>query len=200
MLPYDSDEGRNLAASLTAVMCGQAYVTSAEVAAAMGPFSRYRMNRKPFLEVIGMHKAAAETLPRTGVPEDLQEAARTCWREAFELGQKHGYKNAQVTVLAPTGTIAFMMDCDTTGVEPDLALVKTKQLADGGTMKIVNQTIPQALNALGYDATEVRETTAYVDAHETIEGAPGLRDSSPNPLVPPILRRCECDLNLFPWV
>jgi ribonucleoside-diphosphate reductase alpha chain len=175
-LPYDSDEGRNLSASLTAVMCGEAYRTSADIAEAMGPFPRYLMNRKPFLEVIGMHKQAAEGIPAAGVPEDLFEAARSCWAEALEAGQKHGYKNAQVTVLAPTGTIAFMMDCDTTGVEPDIALVKYKKLVGGGFLKIVNQTVPMALKKLGYDAEQITAIIDHIDEHETIEGAPELRD------------------------
>src|SRR5262249_42774367 len=117
-LAYDSDEGRNLAAALTALMCGQAYATSAAIAAGMGPFPRYRANRERFLEVIGMHRAAADAIPAAGVPADLLGAARAVWAEALELGRRHGFKNAQSTVLAPTGTIAFMMDCDTTGVEP----------------------------------------------------------------------------------
>jgi len=175
-LPYDSDQGRNLSAAITAVMCGQAYATSAEIAEAMGPFSRYRMNRKPFLEVIGMHKAAAEAIPSDGVPEGLAAAARQSWAEALEKGRKSGFKNGQVTVLAPTGTIAFMMDCDTTGVEPDIALVKYKKLVGGGFLKIVNRSVPMALERLGYSAAEIAEIIAYVDQHETIEGAPALRD------------------------
>jgi ribonucleoside-diphosphate reductase alpha chain len=175
-LPYDSDKGRNLAASLTALMCGQAYLTSAEIAEAMGPFPRYRMNRKPFLEVIGMHKASAEAIPADGVPADLHEAARESFREALEAGRKHGYKNGQVTVLAPTGTIAFMMDCDTTGVEPDIALVKYKKLVGGGFLKIVNRTVPLALRSLGYDEKEIVDILEYVDENETIEGAPVLKD------------------------
>ena len=176
-LPYDGDEGRNVAAALTALMCGQAYRTSAEIAAAMGPFARFRINRKPFLEVIGMHKAAADAIPAAGVPADLLRAARESWTEALSAGERHGYKNAQVTVLAPTGTIAFMMDCDTTGVEPDIALVKYKKLVGGGVLKIVNQTVPMALRRLGYGEEAIREMIAHVDAQETIEGAPGLRDS-----------------------
>ena len=175
-LPYDSDEGRNLAAALTAVMCGQAYATSAEIAEAMGAFPRYRMNRKSFLEVIGMHKAAAESIPSPGVPGDLLSAARACWSEALEAGRKSGFKNGQVTVLAPTGTIAFMMDCDTTGVEPDIALVKYKKLVGGGYLKIVNNTVPMALHKLGYDADEIERIVEYVDENETIEGAPDLRE------------------------
>ena len=175
-LPYDSDEGRNLSAAITALMCGQAYLMSAEIADAMGPFSRYRMNRKPFLEVIRMHKDAAEAIPSRGVPEDLGQAARDSWAQALEAGRVSGYKNAQVTVLAPTGTIAFMMDCDTTGVEPDIALVKYKKLVGGGFLKIVNQTVPMALSRLGYSESEVAEIIAYIDQNETIEGAPVLRE------------------------
>jgi ribonucleoside-diphosphate reductase alpha chain len=175
-LPYDSDEGRDLAAALTALLCGQAYLTSAEIAEAMGPFPRFRMNRRPFLEVIGMHAAAADAIPSAGVPADLLSAARECWAAALAAGRRHGVKNAQVTVLAPTGTIAFMMDCDTTGVEPDIALVKYKKLVGGGLLKIVNNTVPMALRRLGYDEPQIRAIVAHVDARETIEGAPGLRE------------------------
>ena len=175
-LPYDGDEGRHYAAAITSLMCGQAYLTSAEVARAMGPFPRYRMNRKPFLEVIGMHQAAAEAIPADGVPGDLQRASRSCWRDALALGRRWGYKNAQVTVLAPTGTIAFMMDCDTTGVEPDIALVKYKKLVGGGFLKIVNRTVPMALRRLGYDGRAIEEIVGHIDENETIEGAPSLRD------------------------
>jgi ribonucleoside-diphosphate reductase alpha chain len=173
-LPYDSDEGRNLAAAITAVMCGQAYATSAAISEAMGPFARYRMNRKPFLDVIGMHRNAALAIPAAGVPEDLLSAAHDSWTEALESGRLHGYKNAQVTVLAPTGTIAFMMDCDTTGVEPDIALVKYKKLVGGGFLKIVNGTVPMALRKLGYSEPQIVRIVEYVDEHETIEEAPGL--------------------------
>ena len=121
---------------------------SAEIAEAMGPFARYKANRKPFLEVIEMHRDAAYAVPPSGVPADLMKAARHSWDAAFELGSVHGYKNGQVTVLAPTGTIAFMMDCDTTGVEPDIALVKYKKLVGGGFLKIVNNTVPMALKKL----------------------------------------------------
>ncbi len=173
-VPYDSDEGRNLAAALTALMCGQAYATSADMAAAMGPFRRFRINRKPFLEVIGMHKAAADALPSVGVPQDLHAAARESWASALDAGRKWGFKNAQVTVLAPTGTIAFMMDCDTTGVEPDIALIKYKKLVGGGFMKIVNNTVPMVLRRLGYSEEQRQAIIAYIDERETIEGAPGL--------------------------
>jgi len=175
-LPYDSERGRNLSASITSLMCGEAYRTSAEIAKAMGPFPRYRANREPFLEVIGMHKDAAEQVPADGVQEDLWEAARTSWAQALKLGEKHGYKNGQVTVLAPTGTIAFMMDCDTTGVEPDIALVKYKKLVGGGFLKIVNNTVPMALEKLGYGEDQIEAIVAYVDEKECIEGAPELKE------------------------
>ena len=140
----------------------------------MGPFRRFRMNRKPFLEVIRMHKAAADEIPRAGVPQDLHAAARESWASALDAGRKWGFKNAQVTVLAPTGTIAFMMDCDTTGVEPDIALIKYKKLVGGGFMKIVNTTVPMVLRRLGYSEEQRRAIIAYIDERETIEGAPGL--------------------------
>jgi ribonucleoside-diphosphate reductase alpha chain len=174
-LPYDSDAGRNLSAAVTALMCGQAYLTSAEIAEAMGPFARYRMNRKPFLAVIEMHKSAAEAIPTAGVPRELHEAARRAWSQALAAGQRSGYKNAQVTVLAPTGTIAFMMDCDTTGVEPDIALVKYKKLVGGGFLKIVNNTVPMALRKLGYSEEQVVRIVEYVNENETIEDAPDLK-------------------------
>jgi ribonucleoside-diphosphate reductase alpha chain len=175
-LPYDSDEGRNVSAAITSLMCGEAYRMSAEIAAAMGPFPHYKPNRQSFLEVIGMHKAAAEAVPAAGVQCDLLDASRQAWAQALKLGAAHGYKNAQVTVLAPTGTIAFMMDCDTTGVEPDIALVKYKKLVGGGLLKIVNNTVPMALEKLEYDEAQIAEIVAYIDARETIEGAPHLRE------------------------
>ncbi|MBW2394329.1 MAG: vitamin B12-dependent ribonucleotide reductase [Deltaproteobacteria bacterium] len=175
-LAYDSEEGRRLAAAITSLMCGEAYRTSAEVAEAMGPFPRYAKNKKSFLEVIAMHRDAAEAVPAGGLQADLWKAQRAVWDEALELGRKHGYKNAQVTVLAPTGTIAFMMDCDTTGVEPDIALVKYKKLVGGGMLKIVNGTVPAALAHLGYEEAEIAEIVAYIDEKETIEGAPHLKD------------------------
>jgi ribonucleoside-diphosphate reductase alpha chain len=175
-LAYDSDEGRNLAAAVTALMCGQAYLTSAEIAEGMGPFARYQENRESFLDVIGMHKQAADAIAPAGVPADLLAAAREAWSDALARGRKHGFKNAQATVLAPTGTIAFMMDCDTTGVEPDIALVKYKKLVGGGLLKIVNQTVPMALQKLGYSPEQVSAIIRHVDEHETIEGAPELRD------------------------
>ena len=174
--PYDSDEGRNVAAAITSLMCGQAYLTSAEIAEAMGPFTRYRMNRKPFLEVIEMHGDAARALSQEGVQGDLHETSQEVWSQALEAGRKHGFKNGQVTVLAPTGTIAFMMDCDTTGVEPDIALVKYKKLVGGGFLKIVNNTVPMALRKLGYDDQQSAAILAHIDDRESIEGAPGLNE------------------------
>jgi ribonucleoside-diphosphate reductase alpha chain len=173
-LPYDSDAGRNLAASITSLMCGEAYRASAEIAEGMGPFARYRMNRDCFLQVIEMHKAAGEAVSPEGVAADLHAAARESWAQALASGRRHGFKNAQVTVLAPTGTIAFMMDCDTTGVEPDLSLVKYKKLVGGGLLKIVNLTVPSALRRLGYAEDAVQRILAWIDERETIEGAPDL--------------------------
>jgi len=174
-LPYDSDQGRNLAAAITSLMCAQAYLTSAQLAEAMRPFPRYRANRKPFLEVVGMHRAATSAIPADGVPGDLLTASEEAWRQALELGKRCGYRNAQVTVLAPTGTIAFMMDCDTTGVEPDIALVKYKKLVGGGLLKIINGSVHMALERLGYEKEVVDGILRYVDEMETIEGAPGLK-------------------------
>ncbi len=175
-LPYDSDEGRNVSAAITSLMCGEAYRMSAEIASAMGPFPHYKQNRLPFLEVIAMHKSASEAVPTAGVQHDLWKSSRESWAEALELGKQHGYKNGQVTVLAPTGTIAFMMDCDTTGVEPDIALVKYKKLVGGGLLKIVNNTVPMALRKLGYGEKQIADVIAYIDDRETIEGAPHVRD------------------------
>jgi ribonucleoside-diphosphate reductase alpha chain len=175
-LPYDSDRGRNLSAAITSVMSGQAYTTSAEIADAMGPFEHYPENRKPFLEVIEMHKAAASEVPRDGVADDLYDASVESWAQALTRGKKAGYRNGQISVLAPTGTIAFMMDCDTTGVEPDIALVKYKKLVGGGFLKIVNHTVSTALIRLGYTAAEVESILAHIDEHETIEGAEALKD------------------------
>ncbi|MBW2724305.1 MAG: vitamin B12-dependent ribonucleotide reductase [Deltaproteobacteria bacterium] len=174
-MPYDSDRGRHLAAAITSVMSGQAYLTSAEIAEAMGPFARYPANKKCFLEVIGMHRDAAAEIPSEGVAEDLYAASLESWSQAFAKGKKFGYRNGQISVLAPTGTIAFMMDCDTTGVEPDIALVKYKKLVGGGFLKIVNRTVSMALVRLGYSATEVESILAYVDERETIEGAEDLK-------------------------
>ena len=175
-LAYDSDEGRNFAAALTAIMHGEAYKQSAIIARDHGgPFQEYKINEQPFLRVIGKHRDAAYRIPVAGVPKDLVRHAHQVYDEALELGKKYGYRNAQVTVLAPTGTIAFMMDCDTTGVEPDIALIKYKKLVGEGFLKIVNQTVPSALKKLGYTAEQVEEILEYVNDRETIEGAPHVK-------------------------
>ncbi len=177
-LPYDSDAGRDYAAALTALMTGEAYAQSARIARDHGgPFSGYEKNREPFLRVMRKHRDALRDVSPRNVPTDLYGAARASWDDAVELGEQHGYRNAQATVLAPTGTIGFMMDCDTTGVEPDIALVKYKKLVGGGMMKIVNQTVPMALKKLGYTPAEIDAIVDYIDVHETIEGAPGLKES-----------------------
>src|SRR6185436_952919 len=176
-LPYDSDGGRDYAAALTALMTGEAYAQSARVARDHGgPFAGYDKNREPFLRVMRKHRDAMRGVNSKLVPADLYQAARSSWDEAVELGEQFGYRNAQATVLAPTGTIGFMMDCDTTGVEPDIALVKYKKLVGGGLMKIVNTTVPMALKKLGYNDEQVAEIVAYIDERETIEGAPYLKD------------------------
>jgi ribonucleoside-diphosphate reductase alpha chain len=176
-LPYDGEAGRDYAATLTAVMHGAAYAQSARVARDHGgPFPGFEKNREPMLRVMRKHRAALKDINRTHVPKDLFEAAKSIWDECVELGEKHGYRNAQATVLAPTGTIGFMMDCDTTGVEPDIALVKYKKLVGGGLMKIVNTTVPMALTKLGYTQAQVKDIVGYIDEHETIEGAPHLKD------------------------
>lgn len=172
---YDSDTGRGIAGSITALMTGQAYVTSAEIAGNLGPFAGYRENAEPMLGVMRMHRDAVEAID-PACPDYLRDAARYTWNEAVTSGERNGYRNSQATVLAPTGTIAFMMDCDTTGIEPDIALVKYKQLAGGGMMKIVNQTVPKALSNMGYSQEQVDAIVAYIDANDTIEGAPGLKD------------------------
>jgi ribonucleoside-diphosphate reductase alpha chain len=174
-LAYDSDEGRDFAAGITAVMTGEAYLQSARIAAKQGPFAGYAINRESFLEVMRMHRAALRNINANNVPADVLSAAQECWDLAVLEGTGHGFRNAQATVLAPTGTIGFMMDCDTTGVEPDLALVKFKKLVGGGTMKIVNNTVPSALSKLGYTEEEVRVILKHVDENGTIEGAPGMK-------------------------
>ncbi len=176
-LAYDSDEGRDYAAALTAIMHGEAYRQSAIIARDHGgPFNDYKVNEKPFLRVIGKHRDAAYRIPADqAIPADMLAAARVVYDEALELGTANGYRNAQVTVLAPTGTIAFMMDCDTTGIEPDIALIKYKKLVGEGFLKIVNQTVPAALKKLGYAPDQVEEILAYVNERETIEGAPHVK-------------------------
>ena len=174
-VPYDSDGGRDYAAAITALMTGEAYAQSARIARDCGgPFTGYGKNRQPFLRVMGKHRDALKHVARAHVPADLHQAAWDSWDEAIELGESHGYRNAQATVLAPTGTIGFMMDCDTTGVEPDIALVKYKRLVGGGLMKIVNHTVPVALGRLGYPDDQINSIVQYVDEHDTIEGAPHL--------------------------
>jgi ribonucleoside-diphosphate reductase alpha chain len=173
-LPYDSDEGRAYAAAVTCLMHGEANLQSSRIAREVGPFRGFMRNREPMLNVMRMHQAEASRIAREQVPEDLFLACQTVWNEVLESGQEHGFRNAQVTVLAPTGTIGFMMDCDTTGIEPDIALVKYKKLVGGGSLKIVNQTVPEALKSLAYTESQIKDIVAYIDAHDTIEGAPHL--------------------------
>jgi ribonucleoside-diphosphate reductase alpha chain len=221
-LPYDSDAGRDYAACVTAIMCGEAYLQSSRIAAScpalvpateptqrglaetnlgadvgnahVGPGLRpgqaerssaampggacpgWYINREPFLDVIRMHRASVNNINKTNVPGPLYESSKACWDEALAHGERHGYRNSQVTVLAPTGTIGFMMDCDTTGIEPDLALVKYKKLVGGGMIKIVNNTVPTALFKLGYDHDATDKIVSYIDATGTIEGAPDIKD------------------------
>jgi len=175
-LAYDSDEGRNLAGAVTSLLSGQAYLQSSRIAKEMTPFTGYQKNEEPFLNVIDMHRQASYAIPSSGVPADLLHAARESWDRAYAHGKEHGYKNAQISVLAPTGTIGFLMDCDTTGVEPDIALVKYKWLVGGGLMKIVNQTVPAALTQLGYGEDEREAILKHIDEQDTIEGAPHLKE------------------------
>jgi len=192
-LPYDSDAGRDYAACVTAIMCGEAYLQSSKIAELCQPLAPateptaaaeitgaacpgWYINREPFLDVIRMHRASVNNINRTNVPAALYEASKDTWDEALKHGEKFGYRNAQVTVLAPTGTIGFMMDCDTTGIEPDLALVKYKKLVGGGMIKIVNNTVPAALFKLGYTSDQTNAIVSYIDATGTIEGAPAIKD------------------------
>ncbi|HXG39051.1 MAG TPA: vitamin B12-dependent ribonucleotide reductase [Bacteroidota bacterium] len=175
-LPYDSDEGRAYAAAITSLMCGEAYKQSALIAKEKGPFKGFAINREPMLNVMAKHGIYAEKIEKELVPEDLWEASANVWKDVVRLGKLHGLRNSQATVLAPTGTIGFMMDCDTTGVEPDIALVKYKKLVGGGLMKIVNQTVPEALRKLGYDEEQIEHIVAYIDKNDTIEGAPHLKE------------------------
>jgi ribonucleoside-diphosphate reductase alpha chain len=174
-LAYDSDEGRAWAAALTALMTGHAYATSAGTAARMGPFAGYHENAQHMLNVLRMHRDAVAAIDEELAPTDVLSAAQEAWDEAVEVGERYGVRNSQATVLAPTGTISFLLDCDTTGVEPDLGLVKTKKLVGGGTMSIVNQTVPRALRTLGYSDSEIDAIVAHIDAHKSIMGAPGLK-------------------------
>ncbi|OIO47811.1 MAG: ribonucleoside-diphosphate reductase, adenosylcobalamin-dependent [Parcubacteria group bacterium CG1_02_37_51] len=175
-LAYDSTEGRNFAGAVTSLMTGAAYQRSAAISANLGPFKYYQANEDSFLEVIAMHRAAAYKIKSDGVPEPLWKAAKEIWDDAYTLGHQYGFKNAQVSVLAPTGTIAFLMDCDTTGIEPDIALVKYKWLVGGGLMKLVNNTVKPALVNLSYGKNEIEEIIKYIDEHDTIENAPYLKE------------------------
>ena len=175
-LPYDSDEGRAMAAAITALMTGRAYRRSAEAAAAMGPYDRYEENREPHNAVMRKHRDEAYKIDALLTDAELVRAARKAWDEAVSLGEENGYRNAQATVLAPTGTISFLMDCDTTGIEPDFSLVKFKELVGGGRMTIVNRTVPLALETLGYSPAEIDQIVAYVDENGKILGAPGLKE------------------------
>ncbi len=176
-LPYDSEAGRNVAAAITALMTGRAYRQSALIAAgATGPYDEYEKNREPHNGVMRMHRDASYEVDSTGIKGNLLEAAQRAWDEAVELGEEHGYRNAQATVLAPTGTISFLMDCDTTGIEPDFSLVKFKELVGGGQMTIVNQSVPLALEAMGYSEAEIDQINAHIKEKSTIVGAPGLKD------------------------
>jgi ribonucleoside-diphosphate reductase alpha chain len=176
-IPYDSDKGRAVAAALTALIHGEAYRQSAQIASDVtGPFLGFEKNREPMLRVIKKHWDAVDQIDTRAVPKEIMKATRQTWQECWDLGVQHGFRNSQVTVIAPTGTIAFMMDCDTTGIEPDIALVKYKKLAGGGMLKIVNNTVPEALRRLGYGEDVVDRIVRFIDEHETIEGAPGLKD------------------------
>jgi ribonucleoside-diphosphate reductase alpha chain len=174
-LPYDSDAGRAWAGAITALMTGQAYRTSARIAEVTGPFDGYPPNADPMLRVMRKHRAVADEIDGELVPEGLLSAAKQSWDDAIAFGTKHGYRNSQATVLAPTGTIGLMMDCDTTGIEPELALVKTKKLVGGGTMQFVNQTVPRALERLGYGAAQVDDIVGYIAEHNSVSGAPHLK-------------------------
>jgi ribonucleoside-diphosphate reductase alpha chain len=176
-LPYDSDAGRNVAAAITSLMTGRAYRQSALIAAgATGPYEEYAKNREPHNGVMRMHRDGAYEVDSTGIKGELLEASQRAWDEAVELGEEHGYRNAQATVLAPTGTISFLMDCDTTGIEPDFSLVKFKELVGGGQMTITNRSVPLALQTLGYSEAEIDQIEAHIKESNTIVGAPGLKE------------------------
>ena len=209
-VPYDSTEGRAIASALTAIMCGKAYAASAEMASTKGAFVGFAKNREPMLRVMNMHRDAAYQINRDACPSDLYKAACEDWDAAVRLGEQHGYRNAQATVLAPTGTIGLLMDCDTTGVEPDFALVKYKKLAGGGYFKIVNQSVPGALKKLGYSASESQEIVAYVTGTNTLLGAPninrrtlkerGLTDADLTKAESALVGIFELDQAFAPWV
>jgi ribonucleoside-diphosphate reductase alpha chain len=174
-IAYDSDYGRDYAAAISAIMTGEAYLQSAKISSELGPCAGFDVNSKPFLDVMRMHRDAVRRIKRNNVPGEMYDAAWQVWSDAVDLGVLQGYRNSQATVLAPTGTIGFMMDCDTTGIEPDLALVKYKKLVGGGTIKIVNNTVAQALRKLGYDDPQVKAIVDYVNEKGTIEGSPELK-------------------------
>ncbi len=174
-VPYDSDAGRDLCGTITSLMTGEAYYQSSKIAERMGPFAGYSRNRDAMLDVIRMHRDSLRPIKEENVQPNLLHAAQEAWDNALAHGEKFGYKNSQVSVLAPTGTIGFMMDCDTTGIEPDLALVKQKRLVGGGVIKIVNNTVPRALLHLGYTPEEVGQIVDYIDQNGKIEGAPNLK-------------------------
>src|SRR5678815_5336610 len=175
-LAYDSDRGRDYAAAITAMMTGEAYLQSARIAGEVGPCSGYMINRDPFLNVMRMHRDSVKNIKRENIPGEMYDTAWNVWCDAVDLGEIKGYRNAQASVLAPTGTIGFMMDCDTTGIEPDLALVKYKKLVGGGVIKIVNHTVPNALIKLGYSSEQVSAIVEHIDSTGTIEGAPHLKE------------------------
>ncbi|HET7528906.1 MAG TPA: vitamin B12-dependent ribonucleotide reductase [Candidatus Saccharimonadales bacterium] len=175
-LPYDSDEGRAQAAAITALMTGHAYATSARIAKVVGPFAGYHKDREGMNNVLRMHRDEVKKIDPSMVSEELLSAAAASWDEAVELGERYGVRNSQATLLAPTGTIGLMMDCDTTGIEPDLGLTKVKKLVGGGTMFIVNQTVPRALKALGYNRGQIDDIVSYIDIEKTIVGAPHLKE------------------------
>jgi ribonucleoside-diphosphate reductase alpha chain len=175
-LPYDSDEGRAQAAAITALMTGHAYATSAKIAKVVGPFAGYHKDQEGVNKVLRMHRDEVSQIDASKVSEELLSAAAAAWDEAVELGERYGVRNSQATLLAPTGTIGLMMDCDTTGIEPDLGLTKVKKLVGGGTMFIVNQTVPRALKALGYNRAQIEDIINYIDVEKTIIGAPHLKD------------------------
>ncbi|MEI7682951.1 MAG: vitamin B12-dependent ribonucleotide reductase [Candidatus Saccharibacteria bacterium] len=179
-LPYDSDEGRAQAAAVTALMTGHSYATSARIARRVGPFAGFRKDREAMLRVLKMHREEVSNIDASSVSEELLSAAASAWDEAVELGSLYGVRNSQASVLAPTGTIGLMMDCDTTGIEPDLGLVKVKKLVGGGTMHIVNQTVPRALKSLGYNKSQIEDIITYIDVEKTILGAPHLKKEHEN--------------------
>ncbi|MEZ4294469.1 MAG: vitamin B12-dependent ribonucleotide reductase [Polyangiaceae bacterium] len=209
-IPYDSSEGRAIAAAITSIMCGHAYKVSAEMAGSKAPFDGFARNREPMLRVMGMHREAAYAIDRDRCPELLWRAACEDWDQAVKIGTEHGYRNAQATVLAPTGTIGLLMDCDTTGIEPDFSLVKFKKLAGGGYFKIVNQSVPEALRRLGYSEADVQEIVAYVSGTNTLLAAPhinraslkkkGLTDDELGKIETAIPGVFELELALSPWV